>query len=242
MTCVFLNVMQNGFTIEGKNMRAKRVMMWTCCTAPAVAAMLMTGVGTASATPLATSYNTPIHAPGGPGSFPGFPGGGPGGYGGGPGGPGGGPGGGGPGGGGPGGGHQQGCSKQLEEWNLNGSNTVDLTYQNKPFTYAVTIKQKGGCLTGTLTDSGFPTTGPIKGTVNGDNITFSFTYPTPSVQGKRTFTGTINHHGAVSGTWSESGTEQGTGSWTLADDASPACPPSHHHHHSHGAPQECAVY
>jgi hypothetical protein len=251
MAGVFLNVMQNGFTIEGKNMRAKRVMMWTCCTAPAVAAMLMTGVGTASATPLATSNNAPNYSPGGPGGFPGLPGlpGGPGGYGGGPGGYGGGPGGygGGPGGygggpgGGHGGGHKQSCSKQLEEWNLNGSNTVDLTYKNSPFTYAVTIKQKGGCLTGTLTDSGVPTTGPITGTVKGDDVTFSFTYPTNSIQGKRTFTGTISHHGAVSGTWSESGTEAGTGTWTLADDANPACPPSHHHH-SHGAPQECAVY
>jgi hypothetical protein len=240
MAGVFLNVMQNGFTIEGKNMRAKRVMMWTCCTAPAVAAMLMTGVSTASATPLGSTINTPFHAPGSPfgGGGPGggfFGGGGPGGgggfFGGGPGGP----------GGGPGGGHRQSCSKQLEEWNLNGSNTVDLTYKNSPFTYAVTIKQKGGCLTGTLTDSGVPTTGPITGTVNGDDITFSFTYPTNSVQGKRTFTGTISHRGAVSGTWSESGSELGTGTWTLADNANSACPPSHHHH-SHGAPQECAVH
>src|ERR1700678_1010523 len=116
MAGVFLNVMQNGFTIEGKNMRAKRVMMWTCCTAPAVAAMLMTGVGTASATPLATSNNAPNYSPGGPGGFPRLPAlpGGPGGYAGGPGGYGGGPGGygGGPSGygGGHGGGHKQSCS------------------------------------------------------------------------------------------------------------------------------------
>jgi hypothetical protein len=222
-------------------------MMWACCTAPAVAAMVMTGVSTASASPLGSTINTPFHAPGSPvGGFSGGPGGGlfGGGPGGGPGGGfGGGPGGGGPGGGGPGG-HQQSCSKwQLEEWNLNGSNTVDLTYQGSTFTYATTFTQKGSCLSGILTDTGItPSTLAITGTVNGSKVTFSVTYPT-NVQGKRTFTGTISRHGDVSGPlWSETGTETGTkGPWSLADKAKPACPPSHRHHHSFGGSNECKV-
>jgi hypothetical protein len=195
----------------------------------------MTGVGTASA---ATSLNYPIHQPGpvfpgpiGP-IFPGPPG---------------------HPGQGNGNGHgnwhgnghshshgQPSCNtRQLETWNLNDpSNTVDLTYNSGSYTYAVTIIQKGSCLTGSLSDAGVPTTGPISGTVNGNNVTFSFNYPTNSIQGKRTFTGTIGHHGAVSGTWGESGSEHGTGAWTLAENANPACPPWYHPH----GPRECAVH
>jgi hypothetical protein len=88
----------------------------------------------------------------------------------------------------------------------------------------VTFKQFGSCLSGTLTDSYYPTTGPISGTVNRNHVTFSFSYPSGSIQGTRTFTGTINRWGAVSGTWSETGTENGTGTFTLARHAATACP------------------
>jgi len=208
-------------------------MMWACCTAPAVAAMLMTGVSTASASP--TIFQPPTQQ-GPPGGFfggqggQGFGGQGFGGQG-------------GQGGQGPGHNHSS-CSKwQLEQWNLNGSNTVDLTYQGSAFTYATTFIQKGSCLSGTLTDTGIsPSTLAITGTVNGSQVTFSVTYPT-TVQGKRTFTGTISRHGDVSGPlWSETGTETGTkGPWSLADKAKPACPPSHRHHHSFGGSNECKV-
>lgn len=204
--------------------RAKRVMMWACCTAPAVAAMVMTGVGTAGASTLTNTtpavnqffhYQPPKLHGGYPGNGQGN-------------------------GWGNGRGHNPpGCSKwQLEKWNLNGGNTVNLTYNRGSYTYNVTIAQKGSCLTGTLTDALFPTTGPITGTVNGNNVTFSFTYPANGVQGKRTFTGTVGHHGAVSGTWAETGTEHGTGTWDLATNANPACPPWFR---SHRGLRECIV-
>jgi hypothetical protein len=212
-------------------------MMWACCTAPAVAAMVMTGVSTASASPLGSTINTPFHAPGSPvGGFSGGPGGGL--FGGGPGGGPGGGFGGGPGGG-PGG-HQQSCSKwQLEEWNLNGSNVVTLTFNGGSYSYNVTLTQKGSCLTGTLTDThASPTLSlPITGTVSGSDVVFSVTYPT-NVQKTRTFTGKVSRHGAVSGTWAETGTENGTGPWSLTTKADPACQT---YHHSFRGPRECKV-
>jgi hypothetical protein len=91
----------------------------------------------------------------------------------------------------------------------------------------VTFRQNGECLGGTLTDNNIPNgpkTGPILGTVDGSNITFSFKYTyTGATQGTRTFTGTINRFGAVSGTWNETGSEGLTGTWSLATKADRAC-------------------
>ena len=128
---------------------------------------------------------------------------------------------------------------QRQQWNLNGSNTVNAVYLGKTFSYSVTFKQFGSCLSGSLTDSYYPTTGPIFGTVRGDDVTFSFKYPSGSIQGTRTFTGTIqprfrhSHHrsfrfffqsGSVSGTWSETGSENASGTFTLANNVQRACP------------------
>jgi hypothetical protein len=118
------------------------------------------------------------------------------------------------------------CSKwQLEQWNLNGNNDVKAVYLGGTFTYSVSFKQKGSCLTGWLTDTYYPggVTGPIYGTIYGNRISFSFSYPAGSVQGVRTYTGTTNRWGAVSGTWSETGSERGNGTWTLQYRAKPAC-------------------
>ena len=106
-----------------------------------------------------------------------------------------------------------------EQWNLGGRNQVKAVYQGSTFTYSVTFRQSGSCLTGTLTDPYFPTTGPVSGRVSGNHVTFSFRYPRGSVQGTRTYTGTINRRGAVSGTWSETGREQASGTFTLAKNA-----------------------
>ena len=57
----------------------------------------------------------------------------------------------------------------------------------------------------------------------GNHVTFSFRYPNGSSQGKRTFTGTINRWGDASGTWSETGSENATGTWHLAKDVHRAC-------------------
>jgi hypothetical protein len=122
------------------------------------------------------------------------------------------------------------CNRwQLERWNLNGSNTITAIYNNAPFHYTVTFKQDGSCLTGTLTDlnipSNLPQSGPISGTIRGNDVTFSFTYPASmTFQGTRTYTGTISRHGAVSGTWSDGGTGHSTGTWSLGSNANRACP------------------
>ena len=121
------------------------------------------------------------------------------------------------------------CSKSfLEQWNLNGKNTVDATWDGGNYTYAVNFVQKGSCLYGTLTDTGLPSgqqTGPVTGTVVGNHVTFSFTYPT-NVQGTRAFTGTISKWGKVSGAWRQTGTQTpDNGTWSLAGKARPACPP-----------------
>jgi hypothetical protein len=119
-----------------------------------------------------------------------------------------------------------GCNPvQLEQWNLNSGrnrNTVVLTYHGGTYRYSINLTQEGSCLSGSLTDAGYPVSGPISGTVSGNAVTFTFSYPRHSIQGTRTFAGTISS-GAVSGTWSESGTERGSGSWTLANSAVPAC-------------------
>lgn len=121
-----------------------------------------------------------------------------------------------------------GCNPwQREHWNLNGRNKVEAVYQGTTYTYKVTIKQFGSCLTGTLTDTYYqPTaaTGPVFGTINRNHVTFSFTYPSGSVQGIRTYTGTINRWGAVSGNWTQTGSQGGGGTFTLARHANFACP------------------
>jgi hypothetical protein len=196
-----------------------RMMLWACCAGPAVAAMLVTGSGPANAaglTPAGSAVSSFHPGGGGPGGA--------------------GPGGGGPGGGGGFGGRGPGrpsCdTRQLERWDLNGNhgnNTVVLTYNGGTFTYGVNIRQDGGCIRGTLTDLGIPNgpkTGPIFGTINGSQVTFSFRYTyTGEVQGLRTFSGAIGRSGAVNGTWSETGSENGHGTFALANNAIRACSP-----------------
>jgi hypothetical protein len=121
-----------------------------------------------------------------------------------------------------------GCNPwQREHWNLNGRNKVEAVYLGNTYTYKVTFKQFGSCLTGTLTDGYYlpnGTTGPIWGTINKNHVTFSFAYPSGSVQGIRTYTGTINRWGAVSGNWTQTGSQGGGGTFTLARHANFACP------------------
>jgi hypothetical protein len=170
--------------------------LWAFCAAPAIAAMVVTGAGAASAhtsspglkpfTPANTSYFG-LH-----------------------------------------------CNPwQLEKWNLNGDNQVVAVFQSSlqssrdTFTYNVHFRQNGSCLTGHLTDTYWPGTleGPIYGTVHRNRVTFSFNYPANSSQGTRTFTGHIDRYGGVSGTWSETGPEQGgiNPTWTLASNVNRAC-------------------
>lgn len=130
-----------------------------------------------------------------------------------------------------------------EQWNLSGSNTVENNQFSPPFAYSITFYQQGNCLSGTMTDPYYPTTGPIHGTIYGNYVTFSFTYPAGSIQGTRTFTGYITpvYHkvyyrhwvwngygwvlrwtfrwevqGYVSGHWTETGTEGASSTWYLS--------------------------
>ena len=121
------------------------------------------------------------------------------------------------------------CSPwNLERWDFRGNNTVDVTFGTTPYTYAVHFDQRGSCLSGWLTDTnipaGNPQTGPIHGYVFRNYVKFSFTYTyTGETQGTRTYTGTINRWGWVSGTWSDS-TDSASGTWSLAHGVRPACP------------------
>jgi hypothetical protein len=127
----------------------------------------------------------------------------------------------------------QGCNpRHLERWDFRGDNTVDYSFTNgkgpTDQTYAVHFEQRGSCLSGTLTDNNIPysvKTGPIYGTVVRNEVTFSYTYTYPgSNQGTRIFTGYVDRWGNVSGTWTETGTEGGIGTWSLAHAVRPACP------------------
>jgi hypothetical protein len=119
-----------------------------------------------------------------------------------------------------------GCNRWAQEqWNLNGWNQIE-NYQFSPaYTYTVTFRQSGSCLSGTFTDPYYPTTGPIYGTIYGNHVTFSYRYPYGSIQGVRTFSGTINWRGDVSGTWTETGSEGASSTWSLTQRARHACPP-----------------
>jgi hypothetical protein len=109
---------------------------------------------------------------------------------------------------------------QQGQWNLSGSNTLAVKFEVKTYDYPVYFNQQGTCLTGWLRDPGASFTGRINGTVYGNFITFSVTYPSGSKQGTRTWNGTISWSGHVSGSWSETGSEVASGSWWLSNPAS----------------------
>jgi hypothetical protein len=164
-----------------------KTMIRACFAGPAIAAIIVTGAGTASAqttSPTAHAISTAEHLP----PF---------------------------------------CNPfQKERWNLNGFNTVDVTYKLfSHYTYTADFVQHGSCLSGWLDDPYFPVTRPIFGTVNGNFVTFSFAYPS-FVQGTRTYVGVINHSGFVFGGWSETGiASPNFGTFALSSTAARACPP-----------------
>jgi hypothetical protein len=201
-----------------------RKVMWACCAGFAAGAALVGGAGVASAAtgapglqpqrgvlpvhspvglaPQPQRGRFPGHSPAGPGLQPqrgGFPGHSPAG--------------------------KAGCNPwQLERWNLNGANEVVAVYGGRNFDYSVTFKQIGSCLGGTLNDSNYPFSGPISGTVKGDLVTFSFSYPSGAVQVTRTYTGTIGRWGDVKGTWTQTGSQAADNlPWSLQNKAAPAC-------------------
>lgn len=121
-----------------------------------------------------------------------------------------------------------------QQWQLNGRNEVVLTYDGSQYTYQVQFRTlllrgphgtKVELLTGKLTDKyePVPLTLPLSGTISGNHVVFSVRYPSKGVdagnQGVRTFKGTIDRHGKVTGTWSETGSEAGSGPFSLLNPA-----------------------
>lgn len=103
-----------------------------------------------------------------------------------------------------------------ERWDLSGRYHLEAVYQGSTFTYDVTFRQSGSCLDGFLRDPYYPTMGPVVGTVDENFVVFSFQYPRHSIQGTRSYVGTINRRGEVSGIWTETGRERGSGRFYLA--------------------------
>jgi hypothetical protein len=77
---------------------------------------------------------------------------------------------------------------------------------------------RDGLLTGWVYDGNSDTEGvpgylPVRGSISGGVVVFEVGYPTGDPQGVRAFVGTISG-GTVSGNWTETGTEGGTGTWS----------------------------
>jgi hypothetical protein len=104
---------------------------------------------------------------------------------------------------------------------------LKLTFQGNTYSYNVHLRTQwvapGVVLVrGHLTDAYEPQaiSLPVTGVIfNGNDVVLSVQYPATGPdagnQGVRTFSGTIGLHGAVSGNWSETGTEAGSGAFTL---------------------------
>jgi hypothetical protein len=171
---------------------AAKMMITAAFTGPAIAALILTGAGSASAAVTTTTSSSGVFSP----FCNQYP-------------------------------NQYGYNGynqfQQSQWNLSGSNTLRVKFEVNTYNYPVLLTQRGNCLRGTLTDPGASFTGRIRGTIYGNFLTFSVTYPSGSKQGTRTFNGTINRWGHVSGSWSETGSENASGSWWLTRSASQGC-------------------
>jgi hypothetical protein len=121
---------------------------------------------------------------------------------------------------------------QQGQWDLSGPNTLRVGFEVNTYAYAVDFNQRGTCLGGSLTDQFVPITGSVHGNVFGDSVTFWFNYGSGSRQGTRTFTGHINQFGHVTGTWSETGPENASGTWTLTRPAFRNCQMNFNHNHN----------
>jgi hypothetical protein len=99
-------------------------------------------------------------------------------------------------------------------------NRMTVTLNGTTYTgYWLLLQQhRDGLLTGWLYDPNSDTEGvpgylAVHGSVSGDVAVFEVSYPTGDPQGVRAFVGTISG-GTVSGSWTETGSEGGTGTWS----------------------------
>ena len=108
------------------------------------------------------------------------------------------------------------------------SDRLQLTFNNTNYNYQVRLRlspvffQRGVLVvSGTLCDLNepVPLVLPVHGIIFGHVAVFSVSYPTTGPdagnQGVRTFAGIIGPFGHVTGSWSETGTEAGSGPFTL---------------------------
>lgn len=100
--------------------------------------------------------------------------------------------------------------------------TSDFTYKvNLHLTPAGPFFSNVEVVSGTLCDTyePVPLALPVHGITFGDDVVFSVAYPSTGVdagdQGVRTFSGVIGPWGMVTGDWTETGTEAGSGTFTL---------------------------
>jgi hypothetical protein len=119
----------------------------------------------------------------------------------------------------------------LPAWNLNGVNTIDLTYNGTTYTYLIHLHQSvfDNVLVGTLYDKYLAAEGAaggdpsgilaLHGLVVGNNVILVTNYPAGDPQAARSFNFVVTpvsfFKGNVAGTWDETGSEAGTGSASL---------------------------
>lgn len=113
-------------------------------------------------------------------------------------------------------------------WRLTGHNELTLTFQGNDYSYRLSrvatypVFPGVEIVRGILTDTYEPVriNLPISGVIFGNDVILTVNYPTTGPdagdQGSRSFFGTIDPSGNVSGTWSETGTEGGSGTWSLS--------------------------
>ena len=107
-----------------------------------------------------------------------------------------------------------------QTWDVTGPYEMDVLFLGGNYGYDLTLNQSGNVVTGDLYDPYLPGNLTIfDGTINGNAIVFKVDYGSGSVQGIRTFTGTIDTFGLLSGSWSESGTENGSDTWSTTSGA-----------------------
>jgi hypothetical protein len=104
---------------------------------------------------------------------------------------------------------------------------LKLTFQGNTYSYNVHLRTQWVApgivlVRGHLTDAYEPQaiSLPVSGVIfDGNDVVFSVQYPATGPdagnQGVRTFSGTIGLHGHVTGNWSETGSEAGSGLFTL---------------------------
>lgn len=109
---------------------------------------------------------------------------------------------------------------------LSGPNVLSLTFNGHTYNYnirtaTIPVSRNLSLVAGSLRDSyePQPVNLPIQGVIFGNDVVLSVQYPTTGPdagpQGVRTFSGTIGAHGHVSGTWNETGSENGSGTFSL---------------------------